>query len=114
MHCRFIHDDRGRMCVIGDVCWLKPARAQKILEEMRKNGIESAIEPTQGAPVSRDPDPTSLFDAGCVLSLPAKARRSIARALGAPKNVRTKVADDLISNADLAELKAASAYYIGG
>jgi hypothetical protein len=118
LHCRFVHDDRGRYCAIGDVCWLKPGRAEKILDEMARNGIESAIEPlevAQDAPASDDLSlPTSPFDVGRVLSLNAKARRAIARSLGAPKNVRTKIADELIGKAEIEDLKAASAYYLEG
>lgn len=116
-HCRFIHDDRGRYCVIGDVCWLKPQRAEKIINEMAALGINSAISlvsSTQGAPASDDLSLPTPFDVGRVLSLNAKARRAIARSLGAPKNVRTKIADELIGKAEIEDLKAAAAYYLEG
>jgi len=119
LRCRFIHDDRGRFCVTGDVCWLRPSRALKIIEEMQQAGIESAIKPeptTQDAPASEAvPLPTSpAFDVGRVLSLNAKTRRSIARSLGAPKNVRTKIADQIIQSSEVEDLKAAASYFLEG
>ena len=118
LHCKFIHDDRARPGTVGDVVWLRPERAERINREVFENeGIKLAVEPLKkdcDAPSAGVPSHPSPFCRGRVLSLSPKDRRAIARSLGAPKNVRTKIADDIISRAQADELKAAAALYIEG
>ena len=119
LHCKFIHDDRARPGTVGDVVWLRPERAERINREVfEREGIKLAVEPliktdsdTSPAGVPSHPSP---FDRGRVFSLDAKARRAIARSLGAPKNVRTKIADGIISRSPVDDLKAAAALYLEG
>lgn len=119
LHCRFIHDDRARYCAKGDVAWLRPARANRILSEMEARGIEAAIvkveekKASDSVSDSTPPDSSpSIRDR--VLLLNAKNRRAIARSLGAPKNVKTSDANALISDASEEELKTASIVYLEG
>ena len=119
LHCKFIHDDRAQYRVQGEVAWLRPARADRILSEMKARGIEAAIvkveEGNVSDPVSNTTPPDSspsIRDR--VLSLNAKSRRAIARSLGAPKNVKTSDANALISDAGEEELRTASIVYLEG
>ena len=56
LQCKFIHDDRARYCAIGEVAWLQPACADRILSEMKARGIDAAIVKVEESKVS---DPVS-------------------------------------------------------
>ena len=139
LKCRFIHDDKARYCGPGDTAWLQPSRAERILKEMEAKGITGAIEPMDASappppPVVEEPpaEPQATEDTAqnlgtesfpstdsspslCaqVLLLNSKTRRSIARSLGGPKNIKTVQADEIIEASDPDELKAASILFLG-
>ena len=136
LKCRFIHDDRARFCALGDTAWLQPSRAARILKEMAQKGIEDAIapyDPTATPIADTEPPPQveaseetaqdlgeEMFPSELsspsllpqVLLLNAKTRRSIARSLGGPKNIKTAEADAILSKSNEDDLKAASVLFL--
>ena len=116
LHCKYLHDDRYKFGTVGEVVWLRPSRAKRINDQMRAEGLPEALMPLDTSDaVSVDlPTLSPPFNRDCVFQLTAKERRSIARSLGAPKNVRTKIADQLIKDSPTETLKAAASLFLGG
>ena len=120
--CSFIHDDRGRFCPVGDVAWLQPIRAKKIIEEGAARGIQGAISPIEDptdlgigrgsqSPLSVSKPPAGSLSSdrddlvARFLSLHHSRRKKLAKLLGAKGRIKASQADKFIRSADLETLE---------